>query len=85
MKAAEAATVELFFLHAVSMKKGRIVNYHGRGRKKTAKIARQIRAVAADLHVLYSKAIFEREAVRSGGQSQPAGRNFPRRCACRRD
>jgi hypothetical protein len=49
MKAAEAATVKFFFLHAVSMKKGRIVNYHGRGRKKTAKIAAQIRAVAAHL------------------------------------
>jgi hypothetical protein len=34
------------------MKKGRIVNYHGRGPKKTAKIAVQIRAVTAHLHVI---------------------------------
>ncbi len=53
IKAAEAATVKLFFLHAVSMKKGRIVNYHGRGRKKTAKIAAQIPAVGAHLADLY--------------------------------
>jgi hypothetical protein len=52
MKAAEAATVKLFFLHAVSTKKGGIVNYHGRGRKKTAKIAAQIRTVGAHLHVI---------------------------------
>jgi len=35
------------------MKKDRIVNYHGRGRKKTAKIAAQIRAVGAHLADLY--------------------------------
>ena len=52
MKAAEASTVKLSFLHAVSMKKGRIVNYHGRGQKKTAKIAAQIRAPVAHLHVV---------------------------------
>jgi hypothetical protein len=40
MKAAEAASVKLFFLHTVSVK-GRMVNYYGRGRKKTAKIAAQ--------------------------------------------
>ena len=50
MKAAEAATVKLFFWHAVSMKKGQIVNYHGHGPKKSAKIAAQIRTEAADLH-----------------------------------
>jgi roadblock/LC7 domain-containing protein len=31
------------------MKNGRIVNYHGRGRKKTAKIAAQIHAVGTHL------------------------------------
>ena len=49
MKAAGTAAVKLFFVHAGSVKQGRIVNYHGRGRKKTAKIAAQTRAVGAHL------------------------------------
>jgi hypothetical protein len=43
------------------MKKGRIVNYHGRGRKKTAKISAQIRAVGAQLADLYMGHLTTRE------------------------
>jgi hypothetical protein len=63
------------------MKKGRIVNYHGRGRKKTAKIAAEIRAVGAHLADLYMGS-FAINPVIAFGTPRDKQTNFvPARCA----